>query len=350
MAIAAAREGIEVTVIERAQPPIDKPCGEGIMPDGLVALRQLGVSLGTAAGVPFEGIHFIGAGCDARAHFRSGSGLGIRRTQLHRILAERAAEEGVQVHWGTSVERLTEEYVEAGARFRYRWLVCADGQNSRMRRFAGLDFGHVVRSRYGYRRHYRAAPWSRDVEVHWGRSGQIYVTPTAADEVCVAFITSTPQLRLKEALAEFPQVEKRLSGCTALTREQGSMTSTASFRAVQKGRISLLGEASASVDAITGEGLSTAFKQAAALVRAIKENDLELYEREHRSIMRRPRAMARLLLLMDQSPRIRRRALHALSADSDTFSRLLAIHTGVVSPLQMGLQGALSFGWGFMTA
>jgi len=43
-AIAARRAGFDVVVADRSQPPIDKACGEGLMPDGLSALQRLGVS------------------------------------------------------------------------------------------------------------------------------------------------------------------------------------------------------------------------------------------------------------------------------------------------------------------
>ena len=33
-AIAARQRGFDVVVADGAQPPIDKPCGEGLMPDG----------------------------------------------------------------------------------------------------------------------------------------------------------------------------------------------------------------------------------------------------------------------------------------------------------------------------
>src|SRR5204862_8051575 len=36
-AIAARRRGFDVTLADGAVPPIDKACGEGIMPDGIVA-------------------------------------------------------------------------------------------------------------------------------------------------------------------------------------------------------------------------------------------------------------------------------------------------------------------------
>src|ERR1022692_2180287 len=42
-AIAARLKGLNVTLADGARPPIDKACGEGLMPDGLAALRSLGV-------------------------------------------------------------------------------------------------------------------------------------------------------------------------------------------------------------------------------------------------------------------------------------------------------------------
>ena len=350
-AIAAAREGFNVTVVDRALPPIDKPCGEGIMPDGLSALHEMGIHLESTSAVPFEGIRFVGDGKRIEAQFEAANGLGIRRTTLHRALLERAAKEGVSMEWGISVDEITVQTARVGSQqVRYRWLVCADGQNSRLRQMAGLDSVRVLGRRYGFRQHFRIAPWSRSVEVHWSDCGQLYITPTASDEICMAFVTSNPKMRLRQALQEFTEVGERLRDCATVTREQGAITSTSSLRSVHRGRIALLGEASGSVDAITGEGLSTAFRQANAFVSAIKNDDLRLYESAHRKIMRRPRAMSRMLLLMDRNPSIRHRVLHALSSEPSVFSRLLAIHTGMLSPVQFGLHGVLSFGWGFVSA
>ena len=321
------------------------------MPDGLTALQEIGIHLDPRYAIPFEGIRFLGDGREVGARFGSGSGFGIRRTTLHQRLLEQAAHEGVSMRWGVSVDHITPQTAQIGTQeVRYRWLACADGQNSRLRKQAGLDSVRTLGRRYGFRRHYQIAPWSNSVEVHWGDCGQLYITPTASNEICVAFITAVPNLRLHQGLRDFPEVERRLRGCVPKTREQGAITSTMKVRAVHNGRIALLGEASGSVDAVTGEGLSTAFRQAKAFVNGVKYGDLNRYEADHRRIMRRPRAMARLLLMMDRNPAIRRRVLRALSSDPGLFARLLDIHTGMLSPAEFGLHGALSLGWGLVTA
>ena len=68
--------------------------------------------------------------------------------------------------------------------------------------------------------------------------------------------------------------------------------------AVTKGNVALLGDASGTVDAITGEGLHLAFRQAAALAEALAAGDLSPYAAAHRRLQKMPQLMARLLLLL----------------------------------------------------
>jgi 2-polyprenyl-6-methoxyphenol hydroxylase-like FAD-dependent oxidoreductase len=106
-AIAARRRGFEVTVADLEHPPVDKACGEGIMPDGLAAARALGVNL-EGEGQAFRGIRFCHGGERVQADFPQGRGLGIRRTALHRIMAEQAERAGVRLAWGTRITGIGE--------------------------------------------------------------------------------------------------------------------------------------------------------------------------------------------------------------------------------------------------
>jgi|SRR5579872_284506 len=71
-AIAARRRGFEVVVADSAQPPIDKACGEGLMPDAVTALARLGVLATISHGFPFHGIRFWKAAPRPRPAFRKG--------------------------------------------------------------------------------------------------------------------------------------------------------------------------------------------------------------------------------------------------------------------------------------
>jgi len=345
-AIAARQAGFRVTVADVAHPPIDKACGEGIMPDGLRALSRLGVHLPADQTFPFRGIRFSDSDSAVEASFPQGNGLGIRRTSLHQILVNRAKELGVAMHWGTRITGITADGVSVNGRnVRCQWLVGADGQNSRIRHWAGLETPQPPRQRFGFRCHYRMAPWSEFVEVCWTDRGQLYLTPVHREELCLALVTHEPHIRLEHALASFPEIDSRLHGAERITREQGSLSQTHSLAVVSKGHRVLVGEASGTVDAITGHGLSLAFQQAHLLALALKDGDLTEYQKAHRKIARLPHLMSRLMLLMDRSPRLRRRALRALSRDPSLFARLLEIHTGAIPPFGFGVQRTLALGW-----
>lgn len=349
--IAAAEHGLCVTVADSARPPIDKACGEGIMPDGLRALRGLGVDLTGVAAAPLEGIRFVDAAGEASARFSQCAGYGMRRTALHSLLTARAESVGVRLAWGTRVDAVRQgEVVSEGRTIRSGFIVCADGQYSSLRQMVGLGAGKVYRQRYGFRSHYQVRPWSRFVEVHWADCGQVYVTPVGAEEVCIVLITSDKHLRLEEALPLFPELRERLAGRAPSGRPMGGVTVTRKLKAVVIGRVALLGDSSGSADAITGDGLSLAFQQATALVDAMCTGNLGEYQRKHDRISRLPRNMGELMLVMDDYPWVRRRVFRGFSQSPQIFEKLLGIHTRTISPLQLGVRDFLSFGWSVLRA
>jgi flavin-dependent dehydrogenase len=350
-AIAARQAGFDVAVVDCARPPIDKACGEGIMPDGLSALAALGVQVDARQASPFRGIRFVNRLQEIEGDFPAGVGYGIRRTVLHQWLVDRAAECGVAMHWGRRITGLSPKgLLVEGDLVSCRWLVGADGQSSQLRKLAGLEPGSARRYRYGFRRHYRVGLWCDVVEVHWAECGQMYVTPVADDQVCVALITRHNGLRFDAALPEFPQLSARLAGAPIVGSTIGAITASQRLREVHTGSVALIGEAAGSVDAITGEGLSTAFHQAIALAGAMRAGDLSAYDREHSRISRMPRRMAAMMLLMDTRRWLRERAFRAFAAEPDIFARMLAMHTGTLSPSEFGLRPSLSFGWHVLTA
>ncbi|MGA2988856.1 MAG: FAD-dependent monooxygenase [Candidatus Korobacteraceae bacterium] len=350
-AIACRQAGFDVRVVDCATPPIDKTCGEGITPDGVAQLKRLGISLRPSAVARFEGIRFLDAAGQADARFPDGSGIGVRRTVLHQALIDRAADSGVAMHWGARISHLSNEIIIDGQKIRSRWLVCADGENSQLRKMAGLSrpWGRV-RRRFGFRRHYRVAPWSEFVEVYWSDVGQMYVTPVSAEQVGVALLTRIAGLRFDEALPSFPALAGRLSGLEIATRTTGGITTTRRFKAVQRNRVALIGDASGSVDAITGQGLSLAFQQAIALAQAMRTDSLLSYQEAHRRIARIPRLMGGLMLAMDNHSGFRRRVFRAFNAEPDLFTRLRAFHAGATSPIEFGLRSTLSLGWQLLAA
>jgi flavin-dependent dehydrogenase len=186
------------------------------------------------------------------------------------------------------------------------------------------------------------------MEIHWGERCQIYVTPVSDREVCVVLISRDSRLRLEEALTRFPQVQRRLGRAEAATAERGGISASRRLRRVYRGNVALVGDASGSVDAITGEGLCLLFQQAAALADAFETCDLSLYQAAHRRIGFRPELMAHSMLLLDSSSRLRHRAIGAMAAHPGVFSRLLATHVGE-RPAASLVAGSLALGWRMLT-
>ena len=349
-ALAARQRGLEVTVADSCSPPIDKPCGEGLMPDGIAALQRLGVSIPPIDGYRFRGIRFVSSGLSAEAAFPDGSGLGVRRINLHRIMIEHAERVGVRFLWRAVVTGLNSDGVLVqGKLIPANWIIGADGGSSRVRRWSGLDVHRQKDQRFAFRRHYRVTPWAEFMELHWGTSCQLYVTPVGPEEVCVALMSRNPGLRLEEALREFPEVAERLRGAEHGSVERGTVSVTRRLARVCSGRVALIGDASGGVDAITGEGLCLAFIQADLLADCLASGNLASYQAGHRSLARRPAVMAWLMLLLEHRARLRRRVMRAFMAEPKLFARMLATHVGSMSPVDFAANG-LALGWKLLTA
>jgi flavin-dependent dehydrogenase len=321
------------------------------MPDALLALGRLGVNLDDALSAPFTGIGFSGYGRRAEALLPNGTGRGIRRTVLHKLLAEQAEKLGVQLLWQKRITALDGHYLSLDSELIHaRWIVGADGLHSRIRRWARLDAGTTTSSRVGRRFHYRVVPWSRCVEIHWGDHGQAYVTPIAPDEVCVAFISRKKHSAGAFSLGPYPELKKRLGCADIVSAPRGAMTLGRILHRVTAGHVALIGDASGSVDAITGEGLALSFRQALALSDAFVHNDLDLYEAAHRSIGRVPAFMSRMMLVLDRHQLLRRHTLQAFERSPQLFARMLGVHVGAAPLRWLGDGGVLRLGWGLITA
>jgi flavin-dependent dehydrogenase len=354
-AIAARRHGLSVLVVDGAVPPIDKPCGEGLMPDGVEALHQLGIAIPEGEAYPFCGIRFVSDGTKAEAAFPRGTGYGIRRTHLHRVMLDHAAASGVHILWHAAVTGLHPEgALVAGELVRARWVVGADGTSSRARSWAKLgelDAPRKKNLRFAFRRHYRIAPWTGFMELHWGRHCQVYVTPVGCEEVCVVLISSSPKLRLQieDGLGEFPELCARLENAELASSERGAITVTQRLRRVYRGRTVLVGDASGGVDAITGEGLCLTFRQAALLGACLASGDLARYQKGHRTLTRLPVLMARMMLFMSKHSHLRQRAMQVFQSSPRSFAGMLAMHVGEGSARDH-ISNGVALGWELLKA
>jgi flavin-dependent dehydrogenase len=302
-ALYATRAGFDVAVIEPRTAPIDKACGEGLMPGAVAALRDLDVEV---PGLDFRGIRYTNGNSRAEALFSAGHGRGVQRTALHLALHARVQALGIPVvdDMVSSVEQDGETIRAAG--FSARYLVGADGLHSPVRRLAGLDaaLNGSTAPRWGLRCHFELRPWSDLVEVHWAERSEAYVTPLGPNLVGVA-ILSRHRSQFAEHLQAFPQLIERLQGAeSSPVRGAGPLRQASTQRV--KGRVMLVGDAAGYVDALTGEGLAVGFASARQLIGCIRAGQPARYEREWLQTSRRYRTITEALLWASRKPRLRR--------------------------------------------
>jgi flavin-dependent dehydrogenase len=387
VAIACRSRGLPVTVLEARVPPLDKACGEGVLPEGVAFLRDAGVEL-EGRGAPFAGIRWRDGRSTVEGRFPGQGGLGVRRTTLQDVLLARSEALGVDVRFGVRVRELVRGGAGFGVRttagsFEPRWLVAADGLASPLRRAAGLEGAPAQRRRLAVRRHFLVSAGGSDpssakpfVEVCWADGVEAYVTPLPNGLLGVALLWhehaaaaspgggGAPQgsgggappsggggappsrgggappsgggKRFDALLERFPELRRRLARGEIASRDRGAGPLRRRARALVRDNLALVGDAAGYLDAITGEGLSLGFLQADALARALVCADLSRYPREVRTLRRLPDALTELCLLLSRFPALRARTLVALAREPRLFDRLLALHareTDAAAPL-----------------
>lgn len=303
-ALMAARAGLRVEVIEPRAQPIDKACGEGLMPAAVRGLRDLGVEL---EGHHIRGIRYTNGNESVDAAFRHGSGLGVRRTTLGGALMDATRDAGVQIVSGR-VRQLTQDKDGVSADGRQaRYLAVADGLHSPLRHQLGLKVtpDKAIAPRWGTRRHFAVAPWTDLVEVHWAKGSEAYVTPVGPGLVGVAVLSSV-QAPFDQQLAAFPALLERLPdvGETSVMGA-GPLRQRTSARVM--GRALLVGDAAGYVDALTGEGIAVALASARALVDCILADSPASYERRWRGASWRYRSLTSSLLWARRQPLLAQR-------------------------------------------
>ena len=178
----------------------------------------------------------------------------------------------------------------------------------------------------------------------WADAGNRRKTKNYSRGIELKRFSHAGRQRLADVLPCFPEAAQRLACAEPLNLERGGVTVSRRLRAVARGNVALVGDASGSVDAVTGEGLCLLFQQSLALADALAAGDLRGYEAAHRRIGRRPGFMSDMMLLLDRRRLLRGRTIRAMAADPRLFEGLLAMHVGACSAFDFIANG-LALGW-----
>ena len=210
-AIALAPEGYHILLLDRAIFPRDKPCSEGIMPQGVAILQTLGLlpEILAQGGIKVCGMRFRSLkGVWAEANFPpavDGISFGVvmRRYYLDHLLLQRAkafpnvtVREGFQVtevlQEGQAVKGVAGHPMDFPNRhevFHAPITIGADGIHSVFHAQCGLTKTYLPRKRFGVTGHLkRVEGMSSYVEVLLHPDGEIYVAPCGQEISLVALL------------------------------------------------------------------------------------------------------------------------------------------------------------------
>ncbi len=326
-AIEAARRGFDVAVFEPHASPIDKACGEGLMPSARALLSELGIHVD---GMLFRGIRYVDAldpKCAAEGTFPFGQGIGVRRTLLHQAMHARAHALGVRFI-EERIDHVREEkhHIFAG-RTRAHWVIAADGLHSTLRTNLGLTLPPRHPPRFGVRRHFEITPSSAHVEVHFAEGCEAYVTPVNEHTIGVAFLYSPPA-RFDVLSRRFPHLHERLALAPVQSKARGAGPFEQRVRTRTVGRILLVGDAAGYLDPLTGEGVALGIAAARAAIDAIARGAPHRYERDWQRLTRAHFALTRMLLDVSRNRRTQKAMIHTLARVPWLFDQALGILGG----------------------
>jgi flavin-dependent dehydrogenase len=305
LAVELGRRGVRVILYEKARHPRFKPCGEGLLPHGVAALRQL-VGLPDAPRV--RGLRFHAGEASVDAEFPEGYGLVVRRDRFDAWLFQQAAATpGVDARQGTP-------YLGERARI----LVGADGAHSMFHRRLPA---HAARPlRVGLSTHLVGLEGLSDrVEVFFHDDGELYLAPTGGGEALVAALFEYRRFRpdgVSHLLSTIPALRDRAAHTEFTTPVLAAAPLGLRVPRIvdEADRLILVGDAAGTPDPITGDGLALARASTRIAADAIVSGDLRAYARRRLARGRTAHRLGRLMLGLSRTERRAAWVLRDLSA------------------------------------
>lgn len=368
-AIALARGGARVALVDRCAFPRDKPCAEYLSPAAEPLLRELGVMETLEAARPNRlrgfriyapnGRMFQGDFASARGPdgvFETGPV--IPRSLLDAVIVEGARRAGADVREGWrlgQIERLADGYRlipvdPAGALdpIEARLLVAADGVHSTVARRLGLHQMSAMR-KIGLVAHIRGiAGLGEYGEMHV--AGRRYVglaplEPAERGDLCnVAMvvderrdgprIAGKPEAFLLDALRTFPALRGRLGRLVVERPTLAVSRLSVQARRFSDAHLLLVGDATGYYDPFTGEGIFHALRSAelaaAVALPALAANDLSaarlrVYDDEHRRVFRGKRLIEQIIQTGVQTPLLMNHLARTLSRNKAMADTVVAV-------------------------
>jgi len=289
-----AERGHRVLVVEKKRFPREKTCGDGLTPRAVRQLHDMGLAGPLAGYQRFDGLRSVAHGITLELPWPEhpdfpSYGYVVRRRELDEMVAERAVKAGATLWTGAEATApLVEGGLVTGAVVRHkggadevvraRYLVVADGANSRFGRALGTARDRTYPLGMAIRGYFRSPwhdePWIeshldlRDKEGnHLPGYGWIFPVGDGAVNVGVGLLSTfagwkhVNTSRLMEAFCETAPARWGISPETALGAPTGGRLPTGFSVLPRVGPTFVaVGDAAGAVNPFNGEGISIAYE------------------------------------------------------------------------------------------
>ncbi|GAB3216984.1 menaquinone reductase [Mycolicibacterium hippocampi] len=328
----AARSGRDVLVIDSAQFPRDKACGDGLTPRAIAEMRRLGLGSWLEDKIAHRGLRMSGFGADVEVTWPGPSfppsSSAVPRTELDERIRLVAVDDGAKMKLGAKAVdvhrdlsgRVTGVVLDSGEVVRCADLIVADGARSTLGRILGREwhketvYGVAIR---GYIATPRSnEPWITSHLELRSPAGEVlpgygWIFPLGNGEVNIGVGALATSKRPADAA-----LRPLMSYYTELRREewgfQGEPRAGLSALLPMGGAVSgvagpnwmLIGDAAACVNPLNGEGIDYGLETGRLAVELL---DLDDYSRAWPAVLHehyaRGFSVARRLALLLTFPR-----------------------------------------------
>ncbi len=322
-AIELARCGVSALLLDKATFPRRKPCGEGLSSRGSAELIRLGLSKREIqeVGRELRGYRIYRNG--AAIELPDSSGLiGVPREKLdQRVLGHAISRQGIRFRGGITVRSVHRESdgfrVETSiGDVTSRFVIIADGGNSKCARSLGFSPAELLRPRYGTSSALRVTSGTLEpfVSVSLVEGGEMYVTPLV-DGRCNVSVLGTKELIQRASRSDEMRKMLEADGATANVEfdqegpSLGAGPVNVGYRASEIHGALLVGDACETLDPCGGFGMTHALISgriaAECVSRAISSSEpareLARYAYEREQAVRDLRGFTRLTSYMMSS-------------------------------------------------
>ncbi|AQT78663.1 FAD-linked oxidoreductase [Mycolicibacterium litorale] len=300
----AARGGHEVLVIDAAEFPRDKACGDGLTPRAVLELQRLGLGDWLDGHIRHHGLRLSGFGAEVEVPWPGpsfpASGSAVPRTELDDRIRQVAEDAGASMLLGAkavdvsfdSAGRVDAVMLADGSRVTCHWVIVADGARSPLGRVLGRQwhqetvYGVAVR---GYLTSPRSSePWiSSDLELRSTEGnvlpGYGWIFPLGNGEVnigvgALATAKRPADVALRPLIKHYTDLKREAWGF------EGAPRAVASALLPMGGAVSgvagpnwmLIGDAAACVNPLNGEGIDYGLETGRLAVELLGSGDVSL--------------------------------------------------------------------------